>query len=310
MARNAIVFVHGRGEKPGREPYTRMWLDALQTRVAPEFSPSLPAICGMGYYADVFYQPQSVGGGASEPQKRSVIESLFSAFAPLEAAAPVAGTQDSPAKFIEDVLKYFAWDYNGVVAKPVIAELDGATAENDNVMVISHSMGTMVMYDVLADHPYHLDTWITLGSPLGSTQDIWAGAPAHLIALARNRGDVLAVVDRTLRGILEGSLAEPQRPIGSPQTRREYPHPTPSYPNSATVDRWININNRDDPVAKLDPQLTDDFPAQDGSLRAMDVLITNPGRQRGDAMSAHSDPGYLSSWQVGQLVTDFLLRNR
>jgi hypothetical protein len=51
----------------------------------------------------------------------------------------------------------------------LLRELAAATAEAERVVIVSHSMGTMVAYDVLRNCPEcpPVDTLITLGSPLG-----------------------------------------------------------------------------------------------------------------------------------------------
>jgi hypothetical protein len=51
----------------------------------------------------------------------------------------------------------------------LLKELAGAAAQADKVVVVAHSMGTMVAYDVLRNCPECplVDTLVTLGSPLG-----------------------------------------------------------------------------------------------------------------------------------------------
>ena len=51
----------------------------------------------------------------------------------------------------------------------LLRELAAASAQADKVLIVSHSMGTMVAYDVLRNCPGcpQVDTLITLGSPLG-----------------------------------------------------------------------------------------------------------------------------------------------
>jgi hypothetical protein len=53
--------------------------------------------------------------------------------------------------------------------KRLLRELSGAAAQGEKLVVVSHSMGTMVAYDVLRNCPEcpQVDTLVTLGSPLG-----------------------------------------------------------------------------------------------------------------------------------------------
>lgn len=313
----AIVFVHGRGVKPPKDVYFKIWLASLHERVAPEVRADLNISCSMGYYADVFYSPTSVAGGAEKQAQGNVLSTLLDRFArdviperSALAASVVANPENDAFLFLEDVIKYFAWNYNGVVAKPVVEALDAVSQDDTSIMVISHSLGTMVMYDVLTEHPYKIDTWITLGAPLGWTQNVWARTPQNLVSCIQNLDSVAAVLDRTVLSFLRAREENPTAPAIGPSPRMEFPAPSEQYPNSATVQRWINVNDPADPVAALDPYLADDFPMPDGSLRAMDVRVDNPDKRPGDKGSAHSDPGYLRTWQVGQIVSDFLLRHR
>ena len=56
-----------------------------------------------------------------------------------------------------------------VPASWLLQELATAAAQAEHVVIVSHSMGTMVAYDVLRNCPEcpPVDTLITLGSPLG-----------------------------------------------------------------------------------------------------------------------------------------------
>jgi hypothetical protein len=56
--------------------------------------------------------------------------------------------------------------------KRLLSELDAAAAKSGKIVLVTHSMGTMVAYDVLRNCPEcpPVDTLITLGSPLGITE--------------------------------------------------------------------------------------------------------------------------------------------
>jgi hypothetical protein len=317
MPGNTIIFVHGRGLKPPKDIYHQDWVSALCERVHPELHRDLASCCGMAYYADVFYSPTSVAGGQSKDAQGLLLSALLDRFGrqltpdPSLALAPLLGGIEHEASlFLEDVLKYFAWRYNGRIGQPLRSELESAAQRGDRIMLVSHSLGTMVAYDVLSDRPYHVDTWVTLGSPLGWTQGIWARVPQNLVSFVSSLGTLEPVLDRTVLSFLRARQENPTAPLVGPSPRLEYPVPTDSYPDSATVDRWINITDPGDPIAVLDAFLADDFPMPDTSLRAMDVAVRNPDRRPGDKASAHSDLGYLRTWQVAQVVTDFLRRQR
>ena len=54
----------------------------------------------------------------------------------------------------------------------LVKDLRKAQEEAEKIIIVSHSMGTMIAYDVLRNLPDcpHVDTLFTLGSPLGVTE--------------------------------------------------------------------------------------------------------------------------------------------
>lgn len=68
----------------------------------------------------------------------------------------------------------------------LLAELNAASAQADEVVVVSHSMGTMVAYDVLRNCQEcpKVSTLITLGSPLGISE-----VRAELVAVGQEETD-------------------------------------------------------------------------------------------------------------------------
>ncbi len=72
----------------------------------------------------------------------------------------------------------------------LLRDLEAARASAEKVVIVSHSMGTMLAYDVLRNCPEcpNVDTLITLGSPLGirEVQDELAAAPSGVDFPARS----------------------------------------------------------------------------------------------------------------------------
>jgi hypothetical protein len=73
----------------------------------------------------------------------------------------------------------------GELRSRLLKELAAAAKEAERVVIVSHSMGTMIAYDVLRNCPEcpPVDTLITLGSPLGiqEVQDELAAAPSRRV---------------------------------------------------------------------------------------------------------------------------------
>ena len=101
--------------------------------------------------------------------------------------------------------------------------LEKALREDQDVLIISHSLGTLIAYDVLWKFSHYgeyqdirqrkVSVWVTLGSPLG---------------------------DETNKRSLKGSAASPPR---------RYPH---------NIRRWVNVAANDD-VVSHDGTVADDY---------------------------------------------------
>ena len=149
------------------------------------------------------------------------------------------------------------------------AALREAMGRDGEVALISHSLGTLIAYDVAwklshygeyrhADWNRPIDLFVTLGGPLGN---------------------------RTIRDRLKGATApEPFR------------HPT-------NIRRWHNFTAEDDIIAH-DQTLADDF--ADMPTPIVDHHIYNPAIRRG-RVNPHYGAGYLMNPAFIELFADWLL---
>ena len=154
---------------------------------------------------------------------------------------------------------------------PMIAPLKEAMDRGDEILVIAHSLGTMIAYDTLwkfshmgeyrtdyKDPPIEL--FITLGSPLG---------------------------DPTVRRHLRG------HGLG---IKRRYP---------ANIQRWVNVAAEDDYISH-DETVKDDFQElEEAGARIEDEPIYNLAERHGRS-NPHHGPGYLVHPFVAGLVADWL----
>jgi len=147
--------------------------------------------------------------------------------------------------------------------------LRSAAANNDRVLLIGHSMGSIIAYDALweLDHlegyKQCVDCLLTIGSPLG-----------------------MNYVQRRL--------------IGHSQKGNSI------YPGN--VGRWINIASRGDLVA-LDPSLADDFDGMTSenhtsSITDMNKDVYNYYRDS-KGINVHKSYGYLVNPHVARVIVDW-----
>jgi len=217
--------------------------------------------------------------------------------------------------FVRDLVKYFGLGHREPVNAKLTAQLD-AVEPDVPLLLISHSLGTIVAYDVLATGAYPIDTWLTLGSPLGYTQELQGKLRVWLDELDEPQAIALAQAGAKFEETaawIANTLGTAKQQIDSFFRRQDptalvrrdvYRLPAPSFPDGS-VDRWFNIYDRSDPVAAPPivgrPALTGTYLSA-GRQRVYDVAITNPGNH------PHSEVGYLESLQTVWLVRDFLLR--
>ncbi len=149
-------------------------------------------------------------------------------------------------------------------------------AKDRRIMLVAHSMGSIVAYDVLTllgqTHPrFKVDQFVTIGSPLG---------------LPHVKGKIIK--EFTHRG------AENER-VRTPTVVRG---------------GWTNFADRKDPVA-LDVHLSDDYAANKHKIRCRDDLVFNDyrikkkGEKKADR-NYHKSYGYLRTPEFSELTKSFL----
>ena len=228
------------------------------------------------------------------------------------------GPDETYHTFVRDIMKYFGLAHREPVNAKLAAQLD-AVPPGAPVLLLSHSLGTIVAYDVLTAGSHKVDTWITLGSPLGYAQDLQAQIPRwlaeldaeHLVRLAgvgAQAEEAMAWISSTIdvaKQRIDGFFASLRR--AAPRAARGvYALPAPRFPDGK-VERWYNLYDPTDPVAAPrafgDPTLADEY-LSEGRQRVLDIAIANAGGH------PHGEVGYLEALQTVLLVKDFLLRQQ
>ncbi len=108
----------------------------------------------------------SLGPGITGETERLGWDTLGQAIAALESRLPVGIAQFVLTKFAADTAEYFARPELRYRALQLL--LDAVRAHGDEVVLLAHSMGTILSYDLLmAHHDLPVLALITFGSPLG-----------------------------------------------------------------------------------------------------------------------------------------------
>ena len=140
-----------------------------------------------------------------------------------------------------------------------------------DIMIIAHSMGSIIAYDVLKqlENELAIDTLVTLGSPLG-----------------------LSTIQRRLHpGTQSGNKKNFN--LITPQNIRRF---------------WFNFADPEDKVA-MDYRLADDFAANEFGVKPLDYLVHNNYELHGER-NPHKIYGYLRAKQVADCIDNFLNSER
>lgn len=270
-----IIFIHGLGAKPEKDPYLQLWIDALQLSVETDIPRES---FSMAYWANLR------GEAAGPEREREIVRALSAPQRNLLARSKSAKAkrlhfwerlwnrarggffdtidpliQRFLDRHVDDVYNYFYRDGRRQQIRAVLErELARAREAGGRTALISHSMGTVIALDVLRDYQHPVDLFVTMGSPLGLA---W----------------------------LKHQLDEP------------------GFPPS--VERWLNVFDREDPVTQPDQHVADDFPRDGGREPIQDRVIrdnySNPDASNKVERDAHHWHGYLSSCEVGSAVRHF-----
>lgn len=138
--------------------------------------------------------------------------------------------------------------------------------KEDRILLIAHSMGSIVAFDVLEMNPHlQVDTLVTVGSPLGFPVVV-----GRMVA-ARNRDG-----------------------------RRDNSMQVPDTIKTA----WYNLADSEDYVA-IDSNLANDFRANNNSVKPIDVQVTNDYVYRRNR-NPHKIYGYLRTKELVAIVARYL----
>ena len=139
---------------------------------------------------------------------------------------------------------------------------------DDEIMLIGHSMGSIIAYDVLTfmKPDIRVKTFITIGSPLG--------LPVVLSKIAAERKEA---------GLESFPISVPE----------------------AIAGEWINYSDILDKVA-FNYKLSDDFSENSLGIKPVDYLVVNNYEYEGEP-NAHKAYGYLRTKEFAETLNEFIL---
>ncbi len=307
-----IILIHGRHFKPEQQQFEAIWLAALRHGIARDYDKEKVKLWDdtqktMVYFGDLsneflsdiekeyneeadvadrqkvldalkrydrsaFEGRQGKANYEKLPGKSSRMEFLADTLA--EPLAIFGLTERLLSSGFPDLLEYWNRDtaFGSNVRWRLTVPLAQALREEQEVLLLAHSLGTQISYDVLWKFSHYgeyqdlrqqkVSLWVTLGCPLGNN---------------------------TFKKNLKGADAD---------GRRKYPH---------NIRRWVNIAAEDDYISH-DETVADDYRRMKkwGLVDSIvDHRVYNLAVRKGTSNPHHS-VGYLIHPTVSRIVADWL----
>jgi hypothetical protein len=306
MRRKVVIGIHGMGNKPPRGVLKQWWLDSLYEGLTDSGIPCHAFRFELVYWAhhlhpephdlnandkddplflDEPYVP-SPGKPAPEPSRlrRKTLGFLEKILDKLllkdDLTVNYKSITDSIIrKYFEDLETYYSSDCIGeehkdcLARKAIRADLLALLRKfrRFDILLISHSMGTIISYDVLSEgsQDVNVHTYVTMGSPLG--------LPVIISRFVNERRKI----DQKIETVT-----------------------TP--PN--VLRHWYNLSDLEDRVA-FNYDLGDDYGPNARGVGADDKIVYNDYEVDG-APNHHKVYGYLRTKEMAAILHDFLSEGR
>lgn len=304
-----IIGIHGLANKPKKDELKKWWRESIEEGLKKTCKLNNPNFdFELVYWADLLYSAQQhtdplmdfddlyntepyvpAQPGALkaydenwlDDARRMGSRSVSAALGFAKSTFDIDGLADWVlGKFLKDLALYYEphRKLKGRDGKPEVArkilmsELSDALqshARGRRCMLIAHSMGSIIAYDVLrdigrGDNPQDIERFVTIGSPLG-----------------------LPHVKKNIKKERESYSKIPLR--------------TPSIVKKS----WVNFADRSDPVA-LDMHLSDDYGVNDSAVQVKDDLVLNDYTAPEGDRNHHKSYGYLRTPELSHHIAAFL----
>jgi hypothetical protein len=282
-----IICIHGRANKPDAAELESWWKLSIDEGLGKNLGTSLGNVpLKLAYYSDIYYdsplnpaemdEPYIEAKSPLQPYRRRIVDRIRSAFGNL-ADNPLDWLEEHSAIFsrlaravlervMTDLGDYYSDAQRRAQTQKRLIDLI-VEHRNDEILLISHSMGTIVAYDVLRNlgrSPEHAGTevshFVTMGAPLG---------------LTAVQGNIMKHHNDRLR--------------------------TPS----CVTRNWINFSDPQDYVC-LDSHLADEYEPNSKQIRVRDRMVCNEYVNKKGESNEHKSYGYLRTPEVSRMVARFL----
>jgi hypothetical protein len=302
-----IIGIHGLGNKPPHKLLEQWWLTAINEGLQKTDQTTKAFTFRLVYWADILYpkplnielsdkedplylaEPYAPSNGTlkAEPQgfKSRLIKyaekQLDKVFLKEDMTLHFAGVTDSIIhKYFHELEAYYhcadseneaakRYPARDAIRQQLIEALE--MHKKDDILLLSHSMGTIVAYEVLRDNPQNIsiNTFVTMGSPLGFP-----------VVVSR------IYADQKIKTKSEEKLKAPDN----------------------IRNKWFNLSDPEDMVA-LDRTLSDDYQSNKFGIRSQDICIFNDYEIDGER-NPHKSFGYLRTVELAQIINAFLAEKK
>ncbi|MEJ2054600.1 MAG: hypothetical protein P8X42_11835 [Calditrichaceae bacterium] len=301
-----IIGVHGLGNKPPKELMEKWWRQSIREGFRKMGKPRILFDFELVYWSDIIY-PLPLDINITDPEDPLYLHEPYLPGRPLphEDSPPLKTrlikyiekqmdklflnddmtlnfssiTDKIIHRYFKDLETYYSSESIVVDGRETAVrdEIRGRLAKvlekhrNKDILLLSHSMGSIIAYDVLTQITPHItiDTFITAGSPLG----------------------LPIIVGR----------------IYAEQKKKQLDYSKVIAPQNVRY-CWYNFSDPEDRIS-IDATLNDDYAENRYGVRAVDKVV-HTNYEVSSERNAHKSYGYLRTPQMITAIDEFLNRNK
>lgn len=297
--RKVVIGIHGLGNKPARKILEGLWKRAIHDGLAGIGKYTVIPHFELVYWTDVLHPKPLVNQREADNMKKRKSKNGIPIISPVKDKVmeliekqldKVILNEDLSFNFsfisdfiirnyFQELDTYYSKDClnenlkkckaRDVIQERVISVLH--KYKNDEIFLIAHSMGSIIVYDVLSYvlPNYNINTLVTMGSPLG-----------------------LNVIKNKIAGHHKIELNE--------NTKLKTP--------PGVVNKWINYYDELDSLS-MKNRLSNNYAPNNKGVQVTDETVYNNYIYKNER-NPHKSYGYLRTPELAQLLHNFLMRDK